>query len=375
MKAISPALQAHYALGTTTIARCWRIQRKDGVVVRVNSTDTDIPYPFAAAGEVYQAKAGGSPSAIVGEASGAVQNSEMTGLFDASTVSESDIYAGLYDGAQVAIFEVNYADLTMGHLLLQTGTIGNVQAGRMAFQAEVRGLMQSLQQPVGRLYQPSCSATLGDARCKVNLPALVKTGALTAVDATIGRRKFTDTARTEYQTYFDNGIITWTSGLNNGLSEEIASFVGGVISLKQPMPYNVAVGDTYSIVPGCNKLLTANLVRYGVVQTAAANVINDATRTEAPGTYIGGSLTFTSGANNGNTYSILGNYVGQIVLTTTPANAISIFDGYLITPPATASFLGDCKIKFNNVINFRGFPRVPGNDTILGLGGMPGAAR
>jgi uncharacterized phage protein (TIGR02218 family) len=367
VKAISPALLAHYAQPNTTIARCWRIQRKDGTVIKVTDIDTDVTY----AGEVYSAANGVVPTAIEQQSGGAVTNSEMDGPMG-GFVQESDLYAGLYDGAQVVIFEVNYMDLTMGRLVISTGTIGNVQAGRIAFKAEMRGLMQSLQQPVGKLYQASCNATLGDARCKVNLSALAVTGTITAVDAAIGRRKFTDTSRTEYQTYFDNGIITWTSGLNNGLSEEIAGFVAGVIALKQPMPYNVAVGDTYSIVPGCNKLLNVNLVRYGVVQTAAANVINDTTRTEAAGTYIGGTLTFTSGLNSGSSFAVLGNYVGQIVLTTTPTNAISIGDGYLITPPATASFLGDCKIKYNNVVNFRGFPRVPGNDTILGLGGMTG---
>ena len=55
--------------------------------------------------------------------------------------------------------------------------------------------------------------------------------------------------------YFDFGVITFTSGLNNGLSMEVKSYVPGQISLQLPMPYLVAAGDTYSMHAGCDKTL------------------------------------------------------------------------------------------------------------------------
>lgn len=368
-KAISTALKAHYASGSTTIARCWRIQRKDGFVITVNNSDRDITY----AAEVYQSKAGATPTAIEGETTGSVQNSEVDGPFDPTTVaSDADLSAGLYDGATVDVFEVNYADLTMGRVYLQGGTIGNVSASRAAFKAEVRGLMQAMQQSVGRVYTASCSATLGDARCKVNMAPLTVSGTITAVDSGIGRRQFTDTGRTEYQSYFANGVITWLTGLNAGLKEELASFAFGVMALKLPMPYNVAVGDTYTIVPGCNKLLKVNKVMYGSVGSSAAGggttiAIYDSTRTEGSGTFIGGTLTWTSGGNNGTSFNIVSNSPGGVTLQYTPSNPIYAGDSYLVSPPASAQMLGDCKVKFNNVVNHRGFPSVPGNDTIMGL--------
>ena len=53
--------------------------------------------------------------------------------------------------------------------------------------------------------------------------------------------------------YTGGGIITWTSGLNNGLSGETKTATSGVITLALPMPYAVAPGDAYSVVSGCDK--------------------------------------------------------------------------------------------------------------------------
>lgn len=53
--------------------------------------------------------------------------------------------------------------------------------------------------------------------------------------------------------YFDFGVISFTSGLNNGLSMEIRSYVPGQLTLDLPMPYAVQVGDAYSLKAGCDK--------------------------------------------------------------------------------------------------------------------------
>lgn len=56
--------------------------------------------------------------------------------------------------------------------------------------------------------------------------------------------------------YFDYGKITFTSGLCNEFSMEIKSYVPGVFILELPMPYAVAIGDTYTVTAGCNKFFT-----------------------------------------------------------------------------------------------------------------------
>jgi hypothetical protein len=53
--------------------------------------------------------------------------------------------------------------------------------------------------------------------------------------------------------YFDRGLITFTSGPNTGLSMEVKSYTPGQMILVLPMPYVVAVGNTYSLIAGCDK--------------------------------------------------------------------------------------------------------------------------
>jgi hypothetical protein len=62
--------------------------------------------------------------------------------------------------------------------------------------------------------------------------------------------------------YFDFGQVKWTSGLNNGLAMEIKSWTNAtrVIKLKFPMPFDIAVEDTFEIVPGCQKRFTEDCV-------------------------------------------------------------------------------------------------------------------
>ncbi|HEY6021546.1 MAG TPA: phage BR0599 family protein, partial [Candidatus Paceibacterota bacterium] len=131
------------------------------------------------------------------------------------------------------------------------GWLGNIKTGRFNFIAELRGMTQPLQQQIGRVTAPACDAALGDTRCGVNLANFTVTGNVTS---DTNARLFTDTARAEANGYFDGGLITWTSGLNNTYRMEVKTFVAGVITLQQAMPNAISIGDTYSMSAGCDKL-------------------------------------------------------------------------------------------------------------------------
>ncbi|MDZ4255239.1 MAG: phage BR0599 family protein, partial [Sulfuritalea sp.] len=172
-----------------------------------------------------------------------------------SSITVDDIRAGLWDYATVEVSLVNWADVSMGTLALTKGKLGRIQDGRASFVAELRGLSQHLQQPIGRLYMPACDADLGDSRCGVDLngsPGLTVTGTITSVAS---KRSFADTGRGEADGYFDGGKITWLTGNNADLAMEVKTFLnsGGAFTLQLPMPFTVQVGDTYSVHAGCDK--------------------------------------------------------------------------------------------------------------------------
>lgn len=246
MKAVSVALAAHQQQETTTLSWQLRVESRLGEVIGRTTCD----HSLTISGELYEPFDGFTPTAVEGKEDTSVPNMDVQGFLSSLGVSEADIIGGKWDGAACTVFEVNYMDLTMGEMIIAYGNLGQISAGRTQYNSELRGVTQYLQQVVGDVYTSGCTAKFGDDRCKFDVEALRVTGALTAVAS---RRTFTDTSRAEAADYFTAGVIRFTSGANEDYEMEIAGFVGGIFTLALPMPFNVAVGDTYSVVPGCRK--------------------------------------------------------------------------------------------------------------------------
>ncbi|MEJ0009868.1 MAG: DUF2163 domain-containing protein [Alphaproteobacteria bacterium] len=270
MQTLSTDLAAHIAQEVTTLATCWRIQRLDGAAFCFTDHDKDL----TVGGQTYLADSGMTPSAVTSQIDLAVDNMEFEGMLSADSLTEADVLSGLFDHATVSIFMVNYADATMGTLGLKTGYLGEVRIENGYFVAEMRGLASVLAQTIGEVYTPTCRAKLGDARCGIDLSGFTVTGTLTNVEAS---HAFTDSARTEANDYFSYGVITFTSGANNGLSMEIRSFQSGRFSLFLPMPYLPSAGDTYTAVAGCDKL-------FGTCVSRFSNAVNFRGEPTVPGT-------------------------------------------------------------------------------------------
>ena len=272
MITVTPQLKAHFGGDYLTLATLWSVARVDGTMFYFTDHDQDIIYQGAA----YLAASGYVPSAVQTSAGLQVDNLEVTSVLDSAFITDADLVAGLWDYAEVVIMVVNWADLTMADMVIRRGRMGEVSAGKMSFVAELRGMAQNLQQEIGRLIMPTCNADLGDSRCQVVLSGFTSTGTLTAV--TDGAH-FTDSGLAGATGLFNYGKLTWTAGLNDGLSMEVKTFTtGGAIVLQQPMPYAVAVGDTFSISQGCDKSTGAGGC------TKFSNIINFQGYPHLPGT-------------------------------------------------------------------------------------------
>ncbi|MDG1286759.1 MAG: DUF2163 domain-containing protein [Rickettsiales bacterium] len=257
MKTLSNELSAHLAQETLNLAQCWKLTRRDGVVLGFTEHDVDIEFE----GVSYKASSGFTPSAIESQSSLAVDNLDIEGMLEDESITEIDILAGRYDFAEVETFLVNYTDLTQGSLRLRTGWLGEVQLNKQHFIAEMRGLTQKLAQHIGELYSPVCRAHLGDVRCGVDVASFIEIGAVTAITTA---STFSDTGRIETAGTYDHGLVTFTSGANKGLSREVKFFIaGGEIRTALPFPHKVETGATYTITQGCDKTLTTCVTRFG----------------------------------------------------------------------------------------------------------------
>jgi uncharacterized phage protein (TIGR02218 family) len=248
MKSISVALQSHLDGELTTLAYLVKIMRTDGVIKGFTTLDKNLTVGSV----TYKADGALTPSAVQSTSGLATDNMEITGILNSDDITDSDIENGLYDHARIDIYICNWMDLTQGTLQLRRGWIGNVVLSGGHYVAEMRGLHDLLQRPIGSYYTPECRYDLGDASCTVNLAGLTVTGTVSSVT---DKATFADFTRSESDGIFNYGKLTWTSGANNGLSMEVKNWdgTGLVFTLWLPMPNMIQIGDTYSVYPGCDK--------------------------------------------------------------------------------------------------------------------------
>jgi uncharacterized phage protein (TIGR02218 family) len=254
VKVLTTSISNHLTQDVTTIATCWEIARRDGITLRFTSLDQDLTI----GGNVYSSLAGYTPSAVVSTNDFAVDNMTVDSVLDVDVITEEDLLGGIYDGASVRIFQVNWADPDGGEIDLKTGTIGEVRIAGDRFVVELRGLTSALQTSIGEVYSASCRASFGDSRCKVLLSTLEVAGAVTAVNT----RLDIATTLTQEDGYFTYGRIEWLTGNNVGQMLEIKGFVSSVVSMVLPPLNDVVVGDTFKIVPGCDRTLDTCVSRW-----------------------------------------------------------------------------------------------------------------
>jgi len=251
----------------TTLATCWKLTLKNGQILGFTNYTENIIYD----GISYNAESGFTPTAISSKTGLSVDNLDIEGMLNSEFISEVDITAGKYDFAEIEIFLINYENLSEGILLLRKGWIGEIQLTNGQFTAEIRGLTQKLSTNMGDLFSKLCRADFCDEKCKLNIASVVG-----IVSSTTDNRVFTDITRTEENGYFSFGIITFTSGANNGLSMEIKEYYDSGIELMLPMPYDISVNNTYNIRAGCDKQFNTCRDRFN-------NVINFRGEPHVPG--------------------------------------------------------------------------------------------
>jgi uncharacterized phage protein (TIGR02218 family) len=268
MKQVSSGISTHLARGQTALCVLWKVTRTDGVIKGFTSADEDI----VLGGVTYLAATGFTNTATSNKSDLSVDNLEVTGFLDSEALTENDLRAGLYDSSQIEIRVVKWNDPGGGSVLVRKGTLGVVKMENGIFQAEIRGLAHKLTAQIGATLGPVCRAVFGSGingidmdsqyLCMVDVTAYRQSGAVASVtnasqlNLTSGLLMVgSATPATAAPTgWFDDGIITFTSGNNNGLSFEIKSWrADGVLIFYLPLPYACISGDTFTIEPGCNK--------------------------------------------------------------------------------------------------------------------------
>lgn len=274
---LSASMQAKLDTAATTFCHCWRLARSDGAVLGFTDHDRDLVFN----GVTFRANTGLSTSQVEANLGLAAGTAEAAGALSDDSLAESDLLNGVYDGASVETWLVDWTEVE-DRTLLDVATIGEVRRGEHAFATELRSSAHIFDQQQGRAFQRGCSADLGDPRCSVDLSLFLMTGV-------------------------------------------VADFSGGVLTLDLAASFET-------------------------------------------GYFTGGVLTFTTGDDNGARFTIKSHAQdalrASIVLWTQPGGAIAVGDAVSLTAGCDKSPTA-CQRKFDNIVNFRGFPHMPGNDRVI----------
>jgi len=246
------ALLDHLGTGITTTCRAWALTRRDGVVM--GFTDHDRVLQFD--GVEFRPDTGLTALALQQSTGLSVDNTEALGALCDAAIREEDIEAGRYDGADLRAWLVNWQDVDQRSLLFR-GTIGELRRAGGAFEAELRGLTDALNVPLGRVYQKQCSAVLGDRDCAFDLdtPGYLAERAAEEIE---DNRVFRFAEMGGFAAdWFRHGVIRVQDGAASGLvgliKRDRMDGAGRVIELWHPLGARVASGDMLRIEAGCDK--------------------------------------------------------------------------------------------------------------------------
>lgn len=277
-RAIPANLQAHLDTGATTICGILRIEpvRPGYGVIGLTGLDRDIVYNDGDGEVTYLAPVGFTPSAYVATADFAVDNAESKSLFpefDIPQITEADIAAGAYDYAAYKFMVVNYEDLSQGHILLSTGTLGEMKTiDGLSFMGELRSLFQKFRQSVVERDSLTCRATFGSqaegSSNAATAPKIEKFPCGIVVDdlwqdftvEQVGEESdlafsfgASSSSSSSSEPGFFPGVVEWTTGANAGRQYEVGAYDAGVVTLSFPTAFAIQEGDTGRIRPDCTK--------------------------------------------------------------------------------------------------------------------------
>lgn len=255
------AFGTHLQGRTTSATQLWAILKKNGVWVRGTAHDRKLTIATGTWAGTYR------PGALMisdvrSTSDGAVQNAEVQGFVQVSSpqITVADIEAGLYDQAYGALLELNWKAPDAGLKIIADGTLGEfTRDTNNALKSEVRGLKQALAQQILDSFSERCNVIrFGDARCGFNVPAATRTATVATVT---DRKHFTATLTggpTELTpTYYDGGILKFTSGANDTYEREVktAMIVGTAVTivLWEETPADIAVANTFTLPPACDR--------------------------------------------------------------------------------------------------------------------------
>ena len=163
MRTIPSELVARIESGAARLCHAWVLKRADGVELGFTDHDRDL----VVEGVTCRAASGWTAGAADSAAGFSAGSAAVAGGLDDAAITDADVEAGLYDGASVTLWRVDW-DRPDLRVRLWTATLARIRREGSGFTAELDGPLAKLERVIGRTYGRDCDAVLGDGRCRVD---------------------------------------------------------------------------------------------------------------------------------------------------------------------------------------------------------------
>ncbi|MEZ5872415.1 MAG: DUF2163 domain-containing protein [Nitratireductor sp.] len=264
MNKLPVGLADHCAGEVTTLCNCWKLIRRDGMVLGFTDHDQELVFD----GIAFEPSGGLAVSTLEQRSGLGADSVEVSGALVSERITAADIRADRYDGARMELWIVNWSQ-PQDRLLQRILHIEAITEQDGVFRADLAGLSAVFDRSRGRRFSRRCDANLGDVRCRVNLlqykfPTSVAAARSTTVIELGQSGSFASG-------WFRGGMLRFVTGINAGLEIEIADHLvdGSLASLHLWKPLNdlPAPGDEIEMTAGCDK-------NFSTCKAKFANAVN-----------------------------------------------------------------------------------------------------
>ena len=351
----------------TTDAECVRIELTTGEVLRftnafedliMNSENVDGTVIPLGSDVTYTATNSAPRPTAAGYSENQAGSMDIEGIFDPALFTRANIAAGKFNKARVTVFMTNYNIPIQDEEILFSGFWGEATAIDGRYVIKFSSLLDILNIDTGRVYNQFCDSQLGALRCGVKLAidsfwqaSTSYTGVATG-DARIG---------SVVRVNDPGSLYYWMRALNDGTS-------GGSAPA-------IPVGEGTTVVD--NDITWQAFRAYSVEGIQGLVTTSESLNLEVPlpdaefiDYYKGGVVEILSGPNSGSRRRILSNTLSQLTLSEGFESDGDLFgDDIKIVVGCQKRLSEDCSARFNNHLNYQGFPYVPGETNVRQIGG------
>lgn len=247
----------------------WRVTRTDGQQFHWTNHDEALVYPWEGKGSAatYEPALSLNLGTVRSQAGLRDSTTTVRAYINSDGVTAEDLRAGRWRDARVIWLKVNWLYFHIEEVADFTFTIGETRHTEEGWEAELRSISSRLARPQGIYLNRPCRFKFGGAFGKAASVVGCRYDRNSDADRAIPVTAVTDnqtfsasTLTSHADDYWNLGEVTWRTGNNVGLlAMQVKDYDDSSreITLALPTPLDIAVGDRFDVVRGCDRTSTS----------------------------------------------------------------------------------------------------------------------